>query len=223
MANQNSNSNDIGIGGGGDGNNSGVDESGQEQQQQSNEMNSYQVIRLNHQDRMSSAFESMLCDEMLCDVTIICNGQAVKAHRVILAASSTYFKEIFHHIPFGFCPIVFLKNFTNEDLNDILEFVYKGELVVPTERIDSLIDSAKSLGIAGLATLRVNNNINNKNNQQNNNNNVNKLMTTSNSNNNNDKHVDNSNDLTINTTNQTITTNNIIKAANGDHNKQFNN
>ncbi|OTF82937.1 BTB/POZ domain containing protein, partial [Euroglyphus maynei] len=116
---------------------------------------SYQVIRLNHQDRMSTAIESMLCDEMLCDVTIICNGQAVKAHRIILAASSTYFKEIFHHIPFGFCPIVFLKNFTNEDLNDILEFVYKGELIVPIERIDSLIDSAKSLGISGLATLNV--------------------------------------------------------------------
>ncbi|XP_075586507.1 uncharacterized protein LOC124490290 [Dermatophagoides farinae] len=165
MANQNSNSSDL-DGGSADG---GVTtmESMETGGTGDVPINSYQVIRLNHQDRMSSAFESMLCDEMFCDVTIICNGQAVKAHRVILAAASSYFKEIFQHIPFGFCPIVFLKNFTNEDLNNILEFIYKGILVIPSDRIQSLIDSAKSLGIVGLATLQMNINDNNQNNNGN--------------------------------------------------------
>ncbi|KAI7688737.1 Protein jim lovell, partial [Sarcoptes scabiei] len=118
--------------------------------------NGYQVIRLNHPNKIAQDLETMLYEEMLCDVIIICNGQSVKAHRVILASCSTYFKEIFSSIPLNFNPIVFLKNFTNEDLNDILEFVYKGQLVVPSHRLQSLIESAKSLGVVGLATLRLN-------------------------------------------------------------------
>ncbi|KAH9521344.1 hypothetical protein DERF_005009 [Dermatophagoides farinae] len=219
MANQNSNSSDL-DGGSADGGVTTMEsiETGDTGDVRINSY--YQIIRLNHQDRMSSAFESMLCDEMFCDVTIICNGQAVKAHRVILATASSYFKEIFQHIPFGFCPIVFLKNFTNEDLNNILEFIYKGILVIPSDRIQSLIDSAKSLGIVGLATLQMNiidNNQNNGNlsiikditqNDDDNNNDYNNIV--------NDKNIDiSSSSATINQNNSNTTNNNNNKLHTG--------
>lgn len=121
-----------------------------------NSTDNYQVIRLNHRSKITYELEKMFYEETLCDVTIICNGKSVKAHQIVLAASSSYFKEIFSSTSMGYNPIIFLKNFTNEDLNDILEFIYKGELDLPYERLHSLVNSAKSLGIAGLESIQLN-------------------------------------------------------------------
>ena len=103
---------------------------------------SLQVLRVNHRQKVSEALESMLYEESLCDVTICAAGQQVKAHRVILAASSAYFKEIFSATLPNQYPIVFVKSITIEDLNAILEFMYKGEVTVPHQQLQSLVTSA---------------------------------------------------------------------------------
>lgn len=115
----------------------------------------FQVMRINHKEKVTEALESMFLDESLTDVTICCCGQQVKAHRVILAASSNYFKEIFASTLPGQYPIVFIKSVTIEDLNSILEFMYKGELTVPQDRMESLVSSAECLGVSGLGTMDI--------------------------------------------------------------------
>lgn len=49
----------------------------------------------NFQINITSALESLKCDEDLVDVTLTCDGQNVKAHKVILSACSPYFKNVF--------------------------------------------------------------------------------------------------------------------------------
>lgn len=115
----------------------------------------FQVMRINHKEKVTEALESMFIDESLTDVTICCCGQQVKAHRVILAASSNYFKEIFAATLPGQYPIVFIKSVTIEDLNAILEFIYKGEVTVPREQMQSLISSAECLGVSGLGNMNM--------------------------------------------------------------------
>lgn len=113
----------------------------------------FQVMRINHKEKVTEALESMFLDESLTDVTICCCGQQVKAHRVILAASSNYFKEIFASTLPGQYPIVFIKSVTIEDLNAILEFIYKGEVTVPRDQMESLVSSAECLGVSGLGNM----------------------------------------------------------------------
>ncbi|KAH9393748.1 hypothetical protein TYRP_021470 [Tyrophagus putrescentiae] len=113
----------------------------------------FQVMRINHKEKVTEALESMFIDEALTDVTICCCGQQVKAHRVILAASSNYFKEIFAATLPGQYPIVFIKSVSIEDLNAILEFIYKGEVTVPRDQMESLVSSAECLGVLGLGNM----------------------------------------------------------------------
>lgn len=116
-----------------------------------------QVLRMNHSDKLARAVESMFFDETLCDVTICCHGQSVKAHRVILAATSLYFKELFANTLPGQYPIVFVSSIPIADLNAILEYIYKGEVTVPQSQLESLVRSADTLGIIGLGQLSLDN------------------------------------------------------------------
>ena len=116
-----------------------------------------QVVRMNHSDKLARAVEGMFSDETLCDVTICCRGQSVKAHRVILAATSLYFKELFAHTPPGQYPIVFVSSIPISDLNAILEYIYKGEVTIPQTQIESLVRSADTLGIIGLGNVSLEN------------------------------------------------------------------
>ena len=126
-----------------------------QQNSQQQQQHSLQVMRVNHREKMTEALESMFLDESLCDVTICCAGQKVKAHRVILAASSVYFKEIFAATLPGQYPIVFIKSISIDDLNAILEFIYKGEVTVPHAQLESLVSSAETLGVSGLGTVNL--------------------------------------------------------------------
>lgn len=91
----------------------------------------------------------MLQEEVLVDVTIGCDVRHVKAHRVVLAAASTYFLSIFVG---NSCthPIVILKDVLADDLITILKFVYQGEVLVPEDRLTSLFSAAQILSVTSL-------------------------------------------------------------------------
>lgn len=49
-----------------------------------------------YQESLSSGLQGLLLDKDLVDVTLVCDGgEFVKAHKVVLAASSTYFRKMF--------------------------------------------------------------------------------------------------------------------------------
>jgi len=49
----------------------------------------------NFQLNIASALDSLKTDEDLVDVTLSCEGQNVKAHKVVLSACSPYFRGVF--------------------------------------------------------------------------------------------------------------------------------
>lgn len=49
----------------------------------------------NYQSNMVSELDSLRSDEDLVDVTLSCEGQLLKAHKVILSACSSYFRNVF--------------------------------------------------------------------------------------------------------------------------------
>jgi len=118
--------------------------------------------RVNHSQEIVSGFKELLKNESLTDVTLSCQGGlTIKAHRVILATFSPYFKSIFESHTFSESPwtypVVVLKEYGILDIKAIVEFIYRGEVSVPRDRLPSVLATARALEVSGLADLKAEN------------------------------------------------------------------
>jgi len=87
------------------------------------------------------------CD--LFDVTLACEDQTIRAHKLILSACSPFFKNIFksnHHSH----PLLYLHGIKNSEISAILNFIYYGEVNVAQEDLKSFLAVAEDLKIKGL-------------------------------------------------------------------------
>lgn len=96
-----------------------------------------------------TGFEDLWEEEGLVDVTLATNGRCLKAHKVILSASSPFFKEIFLMNPCQH-PVIVLQDVHYNELISILTFVYKGEVNILQENLPLLLRAAEMLQIRGL-------------------------------------------------------------------------
>ncbi|XP_021956524.1 broad-complex core protein isoforms 1/2/3/4/5 [Folsomia candida] len=110
----------------------------------------------NHLPHILSSFESLLGQETFCDVTLICDDNdhddlivPLKAHRIVLSACSEYFGRMLAEHPCKH-PVIVLKDYAAWEVRALLEFMYRGEVVIGLDRVDALMKSAKSLEIRGL-------------------------------------------------------------------------
>ncbi|CAG0879347.1 unnamed protein product [Cyprideis torosa] len=104
----------------------------------------------NHQSTLASVFSDLLENTELTDVTLSAEGQTLHAHRLVLAACSPYFKEIFDKCS-DRSPILIIKGAKFEELKALVSFMYCGEINVEQEDLVSLLSTAESLSIKGLA------------------------------------------------------------------------
>ena len=81
----------------------------------------------------------------------VCDGDMVRAHKLVLSACSPYFQKIFTDNP-GKHPIIVLKDVRCWEMQCILDFMYKGETSVPEPQLTSLIKAAESLKVRGLTS-----------------------------------------------------------------------
>ncbi|XP_043209503.1 broad-complex core protein isoforms 1/2/3/4/5-like isoform X2 [Amphibalanus amphitrite] len=102
------------------------------------------------QGSVTSVFDQLRSGGELLDVTLCCEGQRVRAHRMMLSACSPYFRELLKSIS---CQqmAIFLKDTTAADLSAIVEFIYKGSVNVSQSQLASFIKTAEMLQIRGLS------------------------------------------------------------------------
>lgn len=89
-------------------------------------------------------------DEFLTDVTLCCDGKRLRAHKILLSVCSTYFRETFMENPCKH-PVVIFKNVKFEDLANIVEFMYKGEVSISQDSLSSFLHVAEMLQVRGLS------------------------------------------------------------------------
>lgn len=89
-------------------------------------------------------------DEFLTDVTLCCDGKRLRAHKIILSVCSTYFRETFMENPCKH-PVVIFKNVKFDDLTNIVEFMYKGEVSISQDSLSSFLHVAEMLQVRGLS------------------------------------------------------------------------
>ncbi|XP_053965398.1 longitudinals lacking protein-like isoform X1 [Anastrepha ludens] len=84
------------------------------------------------------------------EVTLACEGQTCKAHKMVLSACSPYFKALLEENPSKH-PIIILKDVSYIHLQAILEFMYAGEVNVSQEQLPAFLKTADRLKVKGLA------------------------------------------------------------------------
>lgn len=113
--------------------------------------NNHLVCIKRQEPGLLSQFEDMYLNERLVDVTLFCHDGQLQAHKLVLAACSPYFCSIFDKIanPFHH-PVIVLKDMRIDDLRLILEFMYRGQLTLNSDRMSTLLRNADNLQITGL-------------------------------------------------------------------------
>lgn len=103
----------------------------------------------NYTNHITNAFDTLRSKEDFCDVTLSCEGRKIRAHKVLLSACSTYFKEIFKENPCQH-PVIIFKNVKYDDLLSIVVYMYQGEVNIEQEALPSFLHTAEMLAIQGL-------------------------------------------------------------------------
>ncbi|XP_019773558.1 protein tramtrack, beta isoform isoform X2 [Dendroctonus ponderosae] len=99
---------------------------------------------------LQSAFPKLLLSGHFVDVTLACESSMLKCHKVVLSACSTYFEKLLLTIPCKH-PIIYLKDMKFQEMQSLVDFMYKGEVNVAQDDLPSLLKSAESLQIRGLS------------------------------------------------------------------------
>ncbi|KAH9632741.1 hypothetical protein HF086_013113 [Spodoptera exigua] len=103
----------------------------------------------NYVSHVTESFNVLRFENDLVDVTLCCDGGKIKAHKMLLSACSSYFKQIFKENPCQH-PVIIFRNFKFEDLNAIINFMYHGEVNIFQEQLESFLLTAEFLEVKGL-------------------------------------------------------------------------
>ena len=98
----------------------------------------------------SKSFGLLRSVEYLHDVRLMTEDfHEVSAHRLVLSACSEYFRNIFKN-----CkkqePLICLDGITNEDLKNVLDYIYLGEAHIFQDKLDRFLNVAEKLRLEGL-------------------------------------------------------------------------
>ena len=85
-----------------------------------------------HAQFRTSALQELRKTEDFLDVTIACDDDQIKAHKVILSSASPFFHNILKRNPHSH-PLLYLRGTKVKDIEAILEFVYSGVTYVNEE------------------------------------------------------------------------------------------
>jgi len=105
------------------------------------------------QSNIVTCFKHLRTERSFTDVTLACDGQTCKAHKMVLSACSPYFKSLLENNPSKH-PIIILKDVPFNHLQSILEFMYAGEVNVPQDNLPAFLKTAERLKVKGLTEVK---------------------------------------------------------------------
>ena len=110
-----------------------------------------------HGNELSKLSREVFGNDDFADVTLTClGGSPFHAHKMVLAAASTYFKNFFKEVQ---CKIqqhlvIFMKDMAPAEMEYLLQFIYLGEVDIPSTDLERLITISRELGIVGLNAIK---------------------------------------------------------------------
>merc|ERR1712142_148237 len=104
-----------------------------------------------HDKNKSASLTGLWKNEMFLDVTIVCDDDQIDAHKLILSAASPLFQKILlrneNHVG---RPLLYLRGTRRIQRQNLLEFIYTGEVSVHPKDLESFMHLANNFEIEGL-------------------------------------------------------------------------
>ncbi|XP_047537646.1 modifier of mdg4 isoform X1 [Vanessa atalanta] len=104
----------------------------------------------NHQTSVIGALGRMLTTGALSDVTLSASGALLRAHKLVLAACSQYFAQLFKEIDAENNTLVVVLGCEAAELRLLLTFMYTGEVTASRRCLPALLRLAHTLQVSGL-------------------------------------------------------------------------
>ena len=103
------------------------------------------------QSNVSLSFGLLREEDYLHDVTLVADdNKQLPAHRLVLSACSNYFKEIFKSNAKFSHPLLCLNGVKSEDLTNILDYMYNGQVSIHSGNLDGFLEVAQRFKLQGL-------------------------------------------------------------------------
>jgi len=102
------------------------------------------------QSNISNSFSKLRNEDEFYDVTLVSDDQKqISAHKVVLSASSEYFRTILKHNKHQH-PLLCLEGIGSSELNNISDYVYNGEVNIYQDDLDRFLNIAERYKLEGL-------------------------------------------------------------------------
>ena len=99
---------------------------------------------------VSKSFKVLKMEREFFDVTLVSDDEEhISAHKVVLSSSSEFFKIMLrksNHTN----PLIYMNGIKSQELNQIMDYIYEGEVQILQENLDYFLDVAQKLRINGL-------------------------------------------------------------------------
>ncbi|XP_050723302.1 broad-complex core protein isoforms 1/2/3/4/5-like isoform X2 [Eriocheir sinensis] len=111
----------------------------------------------NHEATFCHILHRLRSKQRYSDATLACEGRLFMVHRLVLATCSDFFDEIFQQTPSDTTrAIIVLNEARAHDVECLLDYMYCGQVNVRQANLASLLKTAESLKIKGLAVPEAN-------------------------------------------------------------------
>jgi len=114
-------------------------------------MDNFQLQWNQFEDNLATSFQALRNEGELYDVTLACDDDQVEAHKMILSASSGFFKTIIKRNPHAH-PLLYLKGVKIQSLRSLLDFMYLGKTNVAQDQVETFLKLGEELGVKGLVS-----------------------------------------------------------------------
>ena len=102
------------------------------------------------QKNVTKSFMNLREEKDFFDVTLVTDDEkCLCAHKVVLATSSAFFKNILRRADHSM-PMIYLSGVEYKELNKLIEYIYHGEINILKEDLDKFLGVAEKLKIDGL-------------------------------------------------------------------------
>ena len=105
------------------------------------------------QNNLSASFGELRTDNYFADVTLACEDRDFEVHKLILSASSPFFKALLKRANKQPHPMIYMRGMQAKDLEALVDFIYLGEANILQENLGSFLAIAEELKLKGLSGL----------------------------------------------------------------------
>ncbi|CAG2183085.1 unnamed protein product, partial [Oppiella nova] len=108
----------------------------------------------NHWSKVCSVLKRFKKDSKFCDFQLKVEDKTFDVHRVILSASSPYFEALFSNdLLEKESKYVELKDISAKIFDELIEYIYSGELSINGDNVQELVSVANRLELSEIVTI----------------------------------------------------------------------